>query len=162
MFQQEMGIRRKSPTVGFLLCFFLGGVGAHRFYLGDAKLGILYACFFWTLIPEAVSIVELFLIMKRVRVYNTERALEVVTKLKMLRPGASGEQPALPAAGQSKSGTAKTLAAAAGGAVAGAALATAAGTGIEEAAADADASVLDADGGESASSTADVLGSLLE
>lgn len=33
---------KKDKWVAFLLCLFLGGVGAHKFYEGKAGLGILY------------------------------------------------------------------------------------------------------------------------
>ena len=87
IFQAEMGTRRKDPTMGLVLCLFLGGLGAHRFYLGETMLGILYLCFCWTFVPLVVSIIELFLIQGRVRAYNTQVALEVATKLKVLRAG---------------------------------------------------------------------------
>ncbi|MBD5248897.1 MAG: TM2 domain-containing protein [Barnesiella sp.] len=32
----------KSKTTAILLCFFLGGFGAHQFYLGKMGLGVLY------------------------------------------------------------------------------------------------------------------------
>ena len=32
----------KSRTVDLLLCLFLGGIGAHRFYTGYIGLGLLY------------------------------------------------------------------------------------------------------------------------
>ena len=32
----------KSKTTAVLLCFFLGGLGIHRFYLGQIGYGILY------------------------------------------------------------------------------------------------------------------------
>ena len=34
MFQSEFAGLRKNPTTGVLLAFFLGGFGAHRFYMG--------------------------------------------------------------------------------------------------------------------------------
>jgi len=36
------GVSRKSKTVALLLCIFLGGVGAHKFYVGKVGMGILY------------------------------------------------------------------------------------------------------------------------
>ena len=32
----------KSKTTAILLCFFLGGLGVHQFYLGKMGLGVLY------------------------------------------------------------------------------------------------------------------------
>ena len=36
------GISRKNKTTALLLCIFLGGIGAHRFYVGKGGTGILY------------------------------------------------------------------------------------------------------------------------
>ncbi len=36
------GISPLSRTVAFLLCFFIGGMGVHRFYVGKVGSGILY------------------------------------------------------------------------------------------------------------------------
>ena len=38
------GISQKNKTTALLLCIFLGGLGAHRFYVGKAGTGILYLC----------------------------------------------------------------------------------------------------------------------
>lgn len=40
------GISRKSKTVALLLCIFLGGAGAHKFYVGKVGMGIVYLCTF--------------------------------------------------------------------------------------------------------------------
>jgi TM2 domain-containing membrane protein YozV/cold shock CspA family protein len=48
----------KTKTAAALWAFFLGGLGAHKFYLGQAGLGFLYLCFFWTFIPAFVAFVE--------------------------------------------------------------------------------------------------------
>ena len=36
------GGKAKNKWVSFLLCFFLGFLGAHKFYEGKAGMGILY------------------------------------------------------------------------------------------------------------------------
>jgi TM2 domain-containing membrane protein YozV len=86
MFQSQMANLRKDPTVGVLLAFFLGGFGGHRFYMGQIGLGVLYVVFFWTFIPAIVAFVEIFLMSKRVRGYNTQKAMEVASQIKMLAP----------------------------------------------------------------------------
>ena len=37
-----LGFREKNKWTAFLLCFFLGGLGAHKFYEGKIGMGILY------------------------------------------------------------------------------------------------------------------------
>jgi len=41
-----------------LLAFFLGGFGAHKFYLGQTGMGIVYLLFCWTFIPAIVAFIE--------------------------------------------------------------------------------------------------------
>ena len=41
-----------------LLALFLGGIGGHKFYLGQTGMGILYLLFFWTLIPALIAFIE--------------------------------------------------------------------------------------------------------
>lgn len=52
----------KSQTVAGLWCAFLGGFGAHRFYLGRIVTGVLSILFFWTYIPALIAYVDLFII----------------------------------------------------------------------------------------------------
>jgi len=47
----------KNKTVAALLAFFVGGLGVHRFYLGQ-WWGIFYLLFCWTLIPGFVAFIE--------------------------------------------------------------------------------------------------------
>jgi TM2 domain-containing membrane protein YozV len=49
----------KDKTTAILLSIFLGGIGAHHFYLGDSKKGILYLVFCWTMVPGILAIVDL-------------------------------------------------------------------------------------------------------
>ncbi|WLQ13362.1 NINE protein [Hahella aquimaris] len=47
----------KSKVTAGLLAFFLGGLGVHRFYLGQ-WWGIFYLLFWFTMIPSVVSLIE--------------------------------------------------------------------------------------------------------
>ena len=84
MFQSEITKVRKNRTTALLLTLFLGGIGAHHYYMGKVGLGILYTVFFWTFIPAIVAFVELFLIMKRVDRYNEGISQELAVKVKVL------------------------------------------------------------------------------
>jgi TM2 domain-containing membrane protein YozV/Tfp pilus assembly major pilin PilA len=58
----KCGVRQRNPASKIsllLLTFFLGGFGAHRFYLGNYILGTIYLLFFWTGIPSLIAFVEL-------------------------------------------------------------------------------------------------------
>jgi TM2 domain-containing membrane protein YozV len=57
----------KDKTTAAILAFFIGGIGIHRFYLGQAGLGIVYMLFCWTLIPSFVAFIDFiaFLAMSR-------------------------------------------------------------------------------------------------
>lgn len=62
----ECGVRQQPPssssdvdrTAAALFALLLGGIGAHKFYMGRTKLGILYLCFSWTLIPAIIGFIE--------------------------------------------------------------------------------------------------------
>lgn len=48
----------KNRIAAALLAFFLGGFGAHKFYLGKIGLGFLYLVFCWTMIPSIIAFIE--------------------------------------------------------------------------------------------------------
>jgi TM2 domain-containing membrane protein YozV/ribosomal protein L40E len=48
----------KSRLAAALFALLLGGLGIHKFYLGQVGRGVLYLCFFWTGIPFLIGIVE--------------------------------------------------------------------------------------------------------
>lgn len=60
----KCGVRQKAAAAGqsrmtaVLLAFFLGGLGAHKFYLGKPALGLIYLIFCWTFIPAVVALIE--------------------------------------------------------------------------------------------------------
>lgn len=47
-----------SKLVYCLLAFFLGWIGAHKFYAGRIGAGIVYLLFCWTGIPAVISVIE--------------------------------------------------------------------------------------------------------
>lgn len=48
----------KNKTLAVVLALFLGGLGAHKFYLERPGNALLYLLFCWTLIPSFVAFVE--------------------------------------------------------------------------------------------------------
>jgi len=61
----ECGVRAQSSSSGSkdrtttaIFALFLGGLGAHKFYLGKMLQGVLYLLFFWTFIPAIVGFIE--------------------------------------------------------------------------------------------------------
>jgi TM2 domain-containing membrane protein YozV len=48
----------KDKTTAGVLALLLGGVGAHKFYLGQTGAGIVYLLFCWTLIPGLIALIE--------------------------------------------------------------------------------------------------------
>jgi TM2 domain-containing membrane protein YozV len=73
--------QRKTPSTAVLLAVLLGGLGAHKFYLGQTGMGIMYLLFCWTGIPALVALIEAFTITAQVNRINTEIAREAVGML---------------------------------------------------------------------------------
>lgn len=48
----------KTKSTAAVLAFLLGGVGVHKFYLGQTFQGLLYLFFCWTLLPALIAFVE--------------------------------------------------------------------------------------------------------
>ena len=82
-FQGEYFARRKDAAVGVLLAVFLGSFGAHRFYLGQNGIAIIYILFCWTLVPHVVALIEAFFMPGRVRRWNEQMAYEVANRVRM-------------------------------------------------------------------------------
>lgn len=48
----------KEKGTAALLAFLLGGIGIHRFYLGQTGLGLLYLFLCWTFIPAVIALID--------------------------------------------------------------------------------------------------------
>jgi TM2 domain-containing membrane protein YozV len=68
---------KKNPTSAVLMALFLGGIGGHKFYMGQVGVGLLYLVFCWTYIPGLVAFVELFTLSGQVAKYNEQKAKEI-------------------------------------------------------------------------------------
>jgi len=89
IFNQEYDKKKKSVLIAWLLWFFLGGLGIHRFYLGKTLSGIVllaltilisWATFF---IPTAIwLIVDAFLLPKMIGDKNREIEKEIINQIK--------------------------------------------------------------------------------
>lgn len=53
----------KSRLCAALLAFFLGGFGAHEFYLGKTGVGIVMLIFCWTGVVEIIAFVQFIIIL---------------------------------------------------------------------------------------------------
>jgi TM2 domain-containing membrane protein YozV len=79
--QSEYDKQAKSPTTALVLCLFLGGLGAHRFYLRQNGLGVAYVLFCWSFIPLVVSLIECFVIQSRTKEYNEKVEKDVLKNM---------------------------------------------------------------------------------
>ena len=48
----------KDRTTAGILAILLGGIGTHKFYLGETFKGVIYLLFCWTFIPAIVALIE--------------------------------------------------------------------------------------------------------
>jgi len=53
----------KNKVAAALFAFFLGGIGGHKFYLGQTGQGILYLVLFWTCIPALIALIEFVILL---------------------------------------------------------------------------------------------------
>lgn len=81
IFYHEFDENKKNFATAFLLCFFLGGFGAHKFYLDEAGKGVLYLVFCWTAIPGLLALINLFTMSSEIKRRNKKVATQILSKL---------------------------------------------------------------------------------
>jgi TM2 domain-containing membrane protein YozV len=97
LFETNYRAAAKDELTGVLLALFLGGFGAHHFYLRRNGLGVLYLIFFWTGITYLIAWVECFFMPERVRRYNAALALALSTAISTGAPMPFAGAPLQPA-----------------------------------------------------------------
>lgn len=50
--------QQRSKNTAGIMALLLGGLGAHKFYLGQPTQGILYLVFCWTFIPVLLALLD--------------------------------------------------------------------------------------------------------
>jgi TM2 domain-containing membrane protein YozV len=80
-FLVQYNAQSKNPTTAIILALFLGGLGIHKFYLGQTGLGIVYLLFFWTFIPAFIAFIEAFTISQSIHKMNRQVAQETAALL---------------------------------------------------------------------------------
>lgn len=53
-----MTVSSKNRQTAGIFALLLGGIGVHKFYLGQVGLGVVYLLFCWTAIPALIGFVE--------------------------------------------------------------------------------------------------------
>ncbi|EIM05271.1 hypothetical protein A1A1_17120 [Planococcus antarcticus DSM 14505] len=79
--QQEMEAKAKKPLIAYLLWFFLGTLGAHRFYLGNTTLAVCMLLFGW-LTLFIWPLVDVFFIGGRIRAINEQVETHAIAQVK--------------------------------------------------------------------------------
>jgi len=51
-------MNKPNKFTATMLALFLGGLGIHKFYLGENGTGILYLLFCWTYIPVIIAFID--------------------------------------------------------------------------------------------------------
>jgi TM2 domain-containing membrane protein YozV len=56
--QKAVAVNSRNRSTAGVFALFFGGLGVHKFYLGQPGLGIFYLFFCWTFIPAFVGFIE--------------------------------------------------------------------------------------------------------
>ena len=78
----ELEAHKKSPLIAYLLWFFLGGLGAHRYYLGNIGMGIAMTLTFGGL--GIWALIDVFFINGRLKEINQQTESDLIMKIKAM------------------------------------------------------------------------------
>lgn len=53
----------KNKLTSGLFALFLGGIGVHKFYLGQTTAGVLYLLFSWTGVPAILALIDAIILL---------------------------------------------------------------------------------------------------
>lgn len=83
MVQSEYAKKEKNKTTMYLLWFFFGGFGIHRFYLGDTGRGVAMLLLNWATLG-IWALIDVFLIGSRLEQLNNAAESEAIQNVKAL------------------------------------------------------------------------------
>lgn len=81
MVQGEYEDKKKNPVIAYLLWFFLGGFGGHRYYLGNIGMGIAMTLTIGGL--GIWSLIDVFFINGRLKEINNGLEKDVIERVKL-------------------------------------------------------------------------------
>ena len=85
-FYNVYNLRKKETAIGVTLALVLGGLGIHRFWLGETKAAFTYLIFCWTILPIFFAIVDAACMGDICRKHNNQIAKELHDNIKTLTP----------------------------------------------------------------------------
>lgn len=80
VYEQLHDKNKKNVVTAMALALLLGGFGAHKFYMGEKLIGLLYLVFSWTLIPVIFAVIDLFFIPGQIKWNNCETSLKTMVE----------------------------------------------------------------------------------
>jgi TM2 domain-containing membrane protein YozV len=83
MVESELEAKKKNPVIAWLLWFFLGGIGGHRFYLGDTGRGVAMLFLNWCTFG-IWGLLDAFFINANLVKKNEAIELDIITRVKTL------------------------------------------------------------------------------
>lgn len=83
-FKSQYEQKSKNINTGVVLSVFLGGVGAHFYWLGNMPRAIIYTVFCWTYIPAVLGFIDAFRMANLVNTYNARIAKQILVDMELM------------------------------------------------------------------------------